>query len=98
MQNQFEVLRQRTRKQWEAMAREMVTDCRIWIQENPEKGFVAGILAGLIFALAFRVILVLLFVGVGTLAAFWYFAPHEDSPSGVSKNGSGSSPTDSTVN
>ncbi len=98
MQNQFEALRQRSRKQWEALARETVTDFRIWIQENPEKGFVAGILAGLIFALAFRVILVLLLVGLGTLAAFWYFAPHDDNPVGVSKNGSDSSPNEPTVN
>ena len=98
MQCQFEALRRRTRSQWESTAREVVTDFRIWIQENPEKGFVAGILAGLIFALAFRVILVLVVLGLGALAAFWYFAPHDGSSGSVSPNGTGASSGDPSIN
>ncbi|MBX7137420.1 MAG: hypothetical protein K1X83_05500 [Oligoflexia bacterium] len=70
----LEIIRSKSREEWEALARERWTNARIWTQENGELALVFGLLAGIFFVLALKLVVMLLVIA--GLAAFgvWLYA------------------------
>lgn len=86
--NPIDEIRKRSREEWETLAQDKIRDVRIWVQENGEKAFAGGLLAGMIFILFLKLFLGLVIFAALVSYAIWYTAI----PSGQKK------PSDSNAN
>ena len=54
-----EVIREKSRQEWEEYFRGSLTNLRIWIQENGEKALIVGLVVGVIITQFFKLFIVL---------------------------------------
>jgi len=88
-------IRSRTREEWEQVPRSLVIDLRIWIQENAEKAAVGALAVGILFVLAFKLIVGLVFLAGVIGYVIWSIALPGDTaakvPSSSTDSGTGGS-------
>lgn len=70
----LETIRKRRRAEWRELYREKWINARIWVQEHAEKAFVLAIVIGILFVLAFKLIVSLAVLAAIFGAALYYLA------------------------
>ncbi len=83
--NLVEEIRKKSREEWVQLPKEKVTEARIWIQENPEKAFLAGLAAGVVVVAAFKAVVWIIVLALLCFVAILAIAH----PAGIAPGGSG---------
>lgn len=88
MQQIIDRIRQKTRDEWQNLAREFYINLRIWIQENGEKAFFVGVFLGILILAFFKLFLTLVLLAALLGLGVWYTAKPAEIGSPVVQNGS----------
>ena len=70
----IQFIRRRSREEWQGIFMEYWTDARIWIQENGEKAAVIALALGVALVLFYKIVLIVLALGVAVGCAGWNIA------------------------
>ncbi|RIL08561.1 MAG: hypothetical protein DCC75_08575 [Proteobacteria bacterium] len=70
-------IRERSREGWAEFAKEWLTNRRIWIQENPERAAIGGLVAGIVIVVFFKVVAWAIFLLAVFAAVVWIIAQPE---------------------
>jgi len=76
--NIVEEIRKKSREQWIEMPKERYSELRIWIHENPEKAFAAGLGCGMAVMLAFSIIVTIIILAAICFGIILYVAKPRD--------------------
>lgn len=83
-------IRKKSREEWTDLLRDTWTDLRIWIQEHGEIAALAGIVIGMFFVLAFKLVIGLLVLVLIAGYVVWNIAQPGSGDGAKSGDGNGS--------
>lgn len=70
-------IQKRTREEWSQWLHEQITDCRIWIQEHPEKAAVSALIVGMVLVLFAKLVVYLVLLAIIAGAIVYFIAVPE---------------------